>query len=73
MMEYLAQKNASNPFFFLEHAECRENISVFCLFFLHIVWTRVTKAQLAGNSFETEAKTEASQGGLVSVLVHVYM
>lgn len=60
-------------FFPLEHAEYWENISIFCLFFLHIVWRRVTKAPLAGNSFETEAKIEASQGGLISVLVNVYM
>ncbi len=60
-------------FFPLEHAEYRENISIFCLFFLHIVWRRVTKALLAGDIFETEAKTEASQGGLISVLVNVYM
>lgn len=49
-------------FFFFEHAEYRENISVFCLFFLHVVWRRVTKAQSAGNSFETEAITEAEAG-----------
>ncbi len=73
MMEYLTQKNATDTFFPPAHAEYLENISSFCLFVLHVVWGRVTKAPLAEKSFETEAKIEASQGGLISVLVNVYM
>lgn len=73
VMEYLTHKNATDPIFPLEHAEYWENISVLCLFFIHVVWRRVTKAPLAGNSFETEANIEASPGGLISVLVNVYM
>lgn len=64
-MEYLARKNATDTFFSLHTRNIGRTLSLLFVFFLHVVWRRVTKAPLAGNSFETEAKIEASQGGLI--------
>lgn len=62
MMEYLRWKMRLSHSLRLEHAEYLENISVFCLFVLHVVWRRVAKAPFAGNSFETEAKHRGESG-----------
>lgn len=51
-------------FFPLAHVDYWENIKAFVCLLLRVVWRRVTKVPLVGNSFETGANSEASQGGL---------
>lgn len=59
----MTEDNAADTFF--PCTSYWENIKAFVCFLLHVVWRPVTKAPLAGNSFENEAKNEASQRGLI--------
>ena len=74
MMEYLTHKNASDwPFFPWPCRMSGEHFSLLFVFSTRRFGGDSHEVPLAGSSFETEAKTEARRGGLVSVLLHVYM
>lgn len=74
MREYLTQENSTDSYFFPPLSQnVGGTFSSFVCFLYTPFGGESHRGSGAGNSFEIEAKTEASRGGLVSVLVHVYM